>query len=165
MIARRRLLAACIFAGSALVLGCDEHASIGSPNSSSPTTNPSVADEQPRISLTAKAAATLRRIVGDDPKTSNCVLRIRVIPGGCQGFMHKLDLDPHTSDEDYFCESRGIKIVLFKRQLELLRGAEIDYGTMEGMEGEGFKIENPNFKGELAKRSLALLQKEKDNKQ
>src|SRR5262249_46357729 len=119
-------------------------------------------DELPAISLTAKAAATLHTIIANQGGIGKCVLRVRVVPGGCQGFMHKLDLDPNTSSEDHLCESRGIKVAIFKRQFDMLRGTEIDFGQENGK--EGFKVENPNFKGEWTKKWLALLEKEKDVK-
>jgi len=53
----------------------------------------------------------------------------------------------------------GMKIVFFERQREMLLGAEIDYGVKDGK--KGFSVENPNFKGESAKKWLALLEIEK----
>jgi hypothetical protein len=51
-------------------------------------------------------------------------------------------------------------VALFKRQLDMLRGTEIDFGQGNGK--EGFKAEHPNFKGELAEKWIALLQNDKD---
>jgi iron-sulfur cluster assembly protein len=118
--------------------------------------------EPPVVSLTAKAAATVRAILAEQGRTGNCVLRVRVVPGGCQGFMHKLDLDPDTFPEDHLCESRGIKVALFKRQLDMLRGTEIDFGQENGQ--SGFKVESPNFKGAAAAKWIVVLLKEKDVK-
>jgi iron-sulfur cluster assembly protein len=120
------------------------------------------ADEAPLITVTPKAAATINQIIAEKGPTAKPFLRVRVIPGGCQGFLHKLDLDLDTSSADHVCESRGVRVVLFKRQMEMLRGVEVDFGEENGQ--LGFKIENPNFKGESAKKWLALLEKEKDIK-
>jgi iron-sulfur cluster insertion protein len=118
------------------------------------------ADEVALVTVTPKAAETISRLIDDQRMTGKLCLRLRVVPGGCQGFMHKLDLDPDVSPEDFTCESAGVRVVVFKRQMEMVRGAEVDFGEVDGR--QGFKIENPNFKGESAKRWLALLEKEKD---
>jgi iron-sulfur cluster assembly protein len=166
LIERGFLSAACVLAIVIIFAGCDERPVSVAPNSSPQPQraekNASEKDEPNVISLTAKAATVLLGMIGDQAQTGKYVLRIRVVPGGCQGFMHKLDLDPSTSDEDHICESRGIKIALFKRQIDMLRGTEIDFGKENGK--EGFKVENPNFKDESAKKWLPLLEKEKEVK-
>lgn len=47
---------------------------------------------------------------------------------------------------DYEFEAGGIKVAVLKRQVEMLRGARLDFGG-EGA-GEGFRVSNPNFEGE-----------------
>jgi iron-sulfur cluster assembly protein len=162
MIARSYLIVASIFALAGILAGCDPQPA--SDAQSSPAgEKSSSADKLPAVSLTPEAAARVKAIMADADRTGKCVLRLRVVPGGCQGFMHKLDLDLDTSAEDYLCESRGIKVALFKRQLGMLRGTEVDF--VRRNDEEGFKVENPNFKGECAKKWLTLLEKEKDVKE
>jgi Fe-S cluster assembly iron-binding protein IscA len=43
-----------------------------------------------------------------------------------------------------------------------LKGTQVDFGEENGQ--QGFKVDNPNFKGESAKRWLAILEMEKDVK-
>jgi iron-sulfur cluster assembly accessory protein len=117
-------------------------------------------EEAPLVKVTPKAAGVIQQIFSEQGLTGSCYLRVRVVAGGCSGFMHKLDLDPQTSVEDYIFESGGVKVVIFKRQIEMVRGSQVDFG-MEG-DKQGFKIQNPNFEGEAAKKWLPELAKEKD---
>lgn len=147
----------------ATILGCNDGPDAGpakSPVPSSSAVEKSAVDEGSLVTVTPKAAATISRLIDDQRMTGKLCLRLRVVPGGCQGFMHKLDLDPDVSHDDYTCESAGVRVVVFKRQIPMLRGVEVDFGEVDGR--QGFKIENPNFKGVSAKRWLALLEKEKD---
>jgi iron-sulfur cluster assembly accessory protein len=157
-------LALCASA-AVVLLGCNENSN-SEPRGSSPpapTVNPGAAPiKSPAITVTPKAAATIRQLIADQPSGSKLYLRVRVVPGGCQGFMHKLDLDPDVSGEDQVCESAGVSVVTFKRQAEMLSGTQVDFGEENGK--QGFKVDNPNFKGESAKRWLAVLEKEKDIK-
>jgi iron-sulfur cluster assembly protein len=156
----------CTFA-LALLVGCSESPAgvqAKSPASAArPLEKPIVTTVQPPlVSVMPKAAARVKEIVAGQGVVETLYLRLRVVPGGCQGFMHKLDLDTVVSPEDYSCESAGVKVVVFQRQKEMLRGAEVDFGEVDGQ--HGFKVENPNFKGEAAKKWLAILEKEKDNR-
>jgi Fe-S cluster assembly iron-binding protein IscA len=51
---------------------------------------------------------------------------------------------------DYAFETSGIKIVVLKRQVEMLRGAQLDFGEQDGE--EKFQVSNPNFEGEKLKK-------------
>jgi iron-sulfur cluster assembly protein len=149
-----------------VVLGCGESPDSGPLRLPAPSASPNkepraqAQEAPPIIAVTQNAAATVRQIITDHGVPATCYLRLRVVPGGCQGYMHKLDLDPDVSAEDHVCESAGIKVVIFKRQIEMLRGSEVDYGVFNGE--RGFKVENPNFKSGSVKKWLALLEKEKD---
>jgi iron-sulfur cluster insertion protein len=152
---------------AAIMLGCND-----SPSSELPGSSPTApaaskkpfagSDESPTVTVTPIAAATISQLIADQKTKEKLYLRVRVVPGGCQGFMHKLDLDPDVSGQDHVCESSGVTIVIFKRQVEMLRGTQVDFGEEDGR--RGFKIDNPNFKGEWTKKWLALLEREKDIK-
>jgi iron-sulfur cluster assembly protein len=120
---------------------------------------PTVA-EAPLVKVTPSAVRMIQRIISEQRLATASYLRVRVVPGGCCGFMHKLDLDPQATAEDYIFESSGVKVIVFKRQIEMLRGSQVDYGR-EG-DKQGFKVQNPNFEGEVAKKWLAELANEKD---
>lgn len=152
---------------AALLLYCQGCLPSDAGNSPSPVAPPSPSpvpksDVPPAVTVTPKAAAMIQQHTAELPKGSRLYLRVRVVPGGCQGFMHKLDLDSDVSADDHICESGGVGVVAFKRQLEMLRGTQVDFGEEDGK--QGFKVENPNFKGEGAKKWLAVLEGEKDIK-
>jgi iron-sulfur cluster assembly accessory protein len=92
-----------------------------------------------------------------DGQTGPVYLRLRVLPGGCTGFMHKLDLDPVTSSStDHVCDCGGINVVIWKSQVQMLRGAKVDYGEKDGR--TGFIIQNPNIEGVAEKDWLPKLE-------
>ncbi len=115
---------------------------------------------QSLVTVTPNAASTLHQIIKDKGVTGTWHLRLQVIPGGCCGFRHKLDLDSGApSASDYTFESGGIKVVILKRQVEMLRGSQVDYGREH--EEDGFLIKSPNFEGESLKKWLPVLAAEK----
>jgi iron-sulfur cluster insertion protein len=118
--------------------------------------------DPPAVTVTPKAAAKIREYTVDQPEGGKVHLRIRVVPGGCQGFMQKLDLDPEVTTADQVWESEGVSVVVFKRQLDMLRGALVDFVDEDGK--QGFKVENPNFKGEWMAKWQAALEGERDIK-
>ena len=155
----RFLSSALVASVSAMLLGCSEGAD------HEPAKAASVADARPSgdefITVTPKAAAAIRRVLANEGNPKNIYLRVRLVPGGCQGFLHKLDLDPDTTHQDQISESgAGVKVVVFRRQAAMLRGSQVDYGDIDGK--KGFMIDNPNMKGESAAKWLAILEKEKD---
>jgi iron-sulfur cluster assembly protein len=167
---RCQVLSLCVSA-AAVVPGWGGGAAPGlaappSPASSADQRPAATPDGRPVLTVKPKAAAEVRRIITEQQRQGGVpekiYLRVRVVPGGCQGFQHKLDLDPRVSREDLTFESGGVRVVVFKRQVEMLRGAEVDY--VDAPDKRGFAITNPNFRGEAAKKWLPLLAMEKDVK-
>ena len=71
-------------------------------------------------------------------------LRVRVVGGGCSGFQYQLVFDtPQTGDQVF--ESDGVKVVVDPKSFLYLNGTEIDY--VDGLNGAGFTMKNPNAKG------------------
>ena len=68
-------------------------------------------------------------------------LRVGVRGGGCSGFQYQLAFDQQR-DGDLVFESRGLKLLVDRDSLEYVEGSTIDY--QEGLQGAGFKVENPN---------------------
>lgn len=121
---------------------------------------PAAAGEAAFVTVAPGAAAAIAEHVAEIGPAGKLCLRVRVVPGGCQGYMHKLDLDPFVSTEDCVCESAGVSVVAARRQVEMLRGARVLYGEADGK--KGFRVENPNFEGEAARTWLAALEGEWD---
>jgi len=68
-------------------------------------------------------------------------LRVGVRGGGCSGFQYQLAFDEQR-ENDEVCESHGLKLLVDGDSLQYVRGSIIDYE--EGLQGAGFKVENPN---------------------
>ena len=68
-------------------------------------------------------------------------LRVGVRGGGCSGFQYALAFDTERAGDQVF-EDHGLRILVDGPSLPYVRGAVVDY--VEGLQGAGFKVENPN---------------------
>jgi iron-sulfur cluster assembly protein len=68
-------------------------------------------------------------------------LRVGVRGGGCSGFQYALAFDSQRAGDEVF-EDHGLRILVDSPSLPYVRGAVVDY--VEGLQGAGFKVENPN---------------------
>ena len=96
------------------------------------------------MKLSDKASSKLVELMKAENK-AGFGLRVKVVPGGCAGFSYDLDFDEKAKDGDIVLDKSGIKIFIDKDSLEQMNGATIDY--VDGLQGSGFKIENPNAQG------------------
>ncbi len=71
-------------------------------------------------------------------------LRVSVVPGGCAGFQYGLDFEQKAKEEDAVLEQNGLKVFVDPFSAQFLHGTNVDY--VEGLQGSGFKINNPNAK-------------------
>ncbi len=106
-----------------------------------PTTH--VADDEPMLSLTEKAAEKVKEIQAAENIEAAYGLRLRVVGGGCSGFAYDLYFDQVTEMDRTF-DSHGVKLVIDQMSLQYLAGTTVDY--VEGLQGAGFKFVNPNVK-------------------
>jgi iron-sulfur cluster assembly protein len=115
-----------------------------------PTVTPAVTPAAPpRINVTEKAAAEVKRIIAENQKEGEMpekiYLRLTVVGGGCSGFTPKLDLDPRYNEKtDEVMEIHGVSVVVDKRSLLYLEGATVDFH--DDLNRRGFSIKNPNAK-------------------
>jgi len=93
------------------------------------------------ITITSRAAKKYLEILEAEGK-QGYGLRFGDKPAGCNGFEYDLDYSEKSSEEDHIIESFGLQIHINKGVLGRLMGAEIDY--VDGLQGSGFKISNPN---------------------
>ena len=68
-------------------------------------------------------------------------LRIKVVGGGCSGFMYELGFD-NEGDADKVVDVGGLDLIVDNRSILYLAGSAIDFEG--GLNGTGFKIVNPN---------------------
>ena len=113
-------------------------------SSPSPATPPvDAAGPESMVQITPVAAAKINEIREAEGIEASMALRLRVVGGGCAGFSYDLYFDEGT-EVDRHCEIAGVKVIVDEMSLMYLVGTEIDY--VEGLQGAGFKFNNPNVK-------------------
>ena len=96
------------------------------------------------LAVSETAAAKIREIREAEAIESTYALRVKVMGGGCAGFQYDLFFDEPVEGDNHF-ESMGVKLVCDQMSFMYLMGTSIDY--VEGLQGAGFKFENPNTTG------------------
>ena len=96
------------------------------------------------ITLTERASKKYLAILKEEGK-EGFGLRFGDAAGGCSGFEYILDYSEAPKEDDQVFESRGVQIHINQNMVSRLLGCEIDY--LDGLNGSGFKISNPNAKG------------------
>ena len=94
------------------------------------------------ITFTDKGAEKVREFLssqGADTQTAG--LRVGVRGGGCSGFQYALAFDTER-DGDHVFEDHGLRILVDGPSLPYVKGAIVDY--VDGLQGAGFKVDNPN---------------------
>jgi iron-sulfur cluster assembly protein len=94
------------------------------------------------ISIADKGAEKVREFLDAQQADVSLVgLRVGVRGGGCSGFQYQLAFDERR-DNDVVFESHGLKLLVDNESRQFVSGSTIDY--QEGLQGAGFKVENPN---------------------
>ena len=93
-------------------------------------------------SLTDKGAEKVREFLDAQSAVAETAgLRVGVRGGGCSGFQYALAFDEQRDDDAVF-EDKGIRLLVDRPSLPYVKGSIIDF--VEGLQGAGFKVENPN---------------------
>ena len=95
------------------------------------------------VLITPGAATKVNEIRQTEGIEANMALRLRVVGGGCAGFSYDLYFDEAT-EVDRQMDIAGVNVVVDEMSLMYLVGTQIDY--VEGLQGAGFKFNNPNVK-------------------
>lgn len=111
------------------------------PSASTPPVDPSGPESM--LHITPVAAAKVNEIREAEAIEPNMALRVRVVGGGCAGFSYDLYFDEPAEVDRQF-EVAGVRCIVDEMSLMYLVGTEIDY--VEGLQGAGFKFQNPNVK-------------------
>jgi iron-sulfur cluster assembly protein len=94
------------------------------------------------ITLTDKGAEKVREFLAAQAAVAETAgLRVGVRGGGCSGFQYALAFDEQR-DEDTVFEDKGIRLLVDRSSLPYVRGSVIDF--VDGLQGAGFKVDNPN---------------------
>jgi iron-sulfur cluster assembly protein len=94
------------------------------------------------ITLTDKGAEKVRDFLSSQQAVAETAgLRVGVRGGGCSGFQYALAFDEQRAGDQVF-EDKGIRLLVDGPSLPYVEGSTIDF--VEGLQGAGFKVDNPN---------------------
>jgi iron-sulfur cluster assembly protein len=94
------------------------------------------------IALTDNGALKVREFLGAQVAAADTSgLRVGVRGGGCSGFQYALAFDEQREGDTVF-EDKGIRLLVDRPSLPYVKGSVIDF--VDGLQGAGFKVENPN---------------------
>ena len=94
------------------------------------------------ITLTDRGAEKVNDFLSaQDTVAETAGLRVGVRGGGCSGFQYALACDEQRDGDTVF-EDKGIRLLVDNPSLPYVRGSVIDF--VDGLQGAGFKVENPN---------------------
>ena len=93
------------------------------------------------ITLTENAAVKVKELIEERPHRTEG-LRVGVRGGGCSGFSYFLEFAEEIKDNDRQLDSFGVTLLIDQKSYLYLMGTEVDY--VDGLEGAGFKFQNPN---------------------
>lgn len=112
-------------------------------NQNAEVANATTTAEPDLVLLSDKAAEKVREIRTEENIEDTYALRLKVQGGGCSGFSYDLYFDqPQETDRPF--DVKGVRLICDEMSLMYLVGTEIDY--VEGLQGAGFKFNNPNVK-------------------
>ena len=94
------------------------------------------------ITLTDKGAEKVREFLSSQSAVVETAgLRVGVRGGGCSGFQYALAFDEQRAGDSVF-EDKGIRLLVDTPSLPYVEGSTIDF--VDGLQGAGFKVDNPN---------------------
>ncbi len=94
------------------------------------------------ITLTDKSAEKVREFLSAQNTVAETAgLRVGVRGGGCSGFQYALAFDEQRDGDSVF-EDKGIRLLVDTPSLPYVEGSTIDF--VDGLQGAGFQVENPN---------------------
>ena len=98
-------------------------------------------NDQLTVRFTPAALAMVKQAI-DEEGVDGDGIRIAVVGGGCSGLGYAMDFDNQTRPGDEYYEVEGVKVFIDFASRQYLNGTEIDF--VEGLNGTGFKFNNPN---------------------
>src|SRR5260370_38957634 len=94
------------------------------------------------ITLTDNGAEKVSEFLGAQAAVADTAgLRVGVRGGGCSGFQYALAFDEQRDGDTVF-EDKGIRLLVDNESLAYVHGSTIDF--VDGLQGAGFKVDNPN---------------------
>lgn len=95
------------------------------------------------LQVTEKAKSKVAEILAAENKVGHG-LRVQVMGGGCSGFQYGLTFAEGNGPTDTVIDCGTFKVYVDPVSSQYLEAATVDY--LDGLNGSGFKIENPEAK-------------------
>ena len=95
------------------------------------------------LQVTEKAKSKVNEIMAAEGKAGQG-LRVQVMGGGCSGFQYGLTFTEASGPADLVIDCGTFKVYVDPVSSQYLENASVDY--IDGLNGSGFKIENPEAK-------------------
>jgi iron-sulfur cluster insertion protein len=96
------------------------------------------------LQITDRAIIKVKQLLAAEDK-DGYGLRVAVQGGGCSGFQYGLTWEKQQQDNDQVLEFDGLNVFVDAMSLLYLQDVNIDY--IDGLQGSGFKIDNPSATG------------------
>ena len=96
------------------------------------------------LHLTDRAVTKVKEFMARESKTGYG-LRVAVRGGGCSGFQYELSYEKDKTENDEVLEFNGLKVFVDAMSKLYLEEVSIDY--VDGLQGAGWKIDNPRATG------------------
>ncbi|MFQ5843361.1 MAG: HesB/IscA family protein [Planctomycetota bacterium] len=99
-----------------------------------------------KLALTDEAARKILEFVrkeGGERKDPG--LRVKLVGGGCSGYMYQYSLEDGPGETDEVVEHNGARLFVDRKSMFFLGGSVLDYE--ESLMNSGFRVQNPNAKG------------------
>ncbi|SEO24398.1 iron-sulfur cluster assembly protein [Halorientalis persicus] len=92
------------------------------------------------------AEEAIRLLESEDMDTDVAGLRLFVQQGGCAGLSYGMRFDYEPEAEDTVFEHHGLRVFVDEASMNYIEGSVLDFE--DGLQGEGFHVENPNVVSE-----------------
>ena len=96
------------------------------------------------LQITERAITKVKQLLTAEDK-DGYGLRVAVQGGGCSGFQYGLTWEKDQKENDQVLEFDGLNVFVDAMSLLYLNEVSIDY--IDGLQGSGFKIDNPSATG------------------
>ena len=96
------------------------------------------------LQLTENAISKVKTLLSSENK-DGYGLRVAVKGGCCSGFEYGMTWEQDKGENDQVMEFNGLRVFIDAMSVLYLEDVQIDY--VDGLQGSGFKIENPNATG------------------
>ncbi|WP_248516245.1 HesB/IscA family protein [Salinarchaeum laminariae] len=100
-----------------------------------------------RVDVTDDAVdQALSLLESEEMDATESGLRLFVQQGGCAGLSYGMRFEQEPDEDDEITEHDGLRVFVDPASLDYLEGSVLDFE--EGLQAEGFHVENPNVVSE-----------------